>query len=604
MNLRNHKHSKKPKTHIAPRGQAPAGKRTFSQRAAAWFRRLRVRVTRSFAKAKPKIASFFAEVRKGSPRAIGVLGAAVVLLVVLPLMLILLPGKDKQPTEADLPAVVLAEEGNMQLDAYAMGASNYAGDTIAPTPSPTPEPEVDPREGGILKKGMTSPVVALIQEQLMDLGYMDSDEPTEYFGPATKDAVELFQRQHAELGLTRDGCVGAQTFEALFSEQATSYVVTVGVKDTDVREIQVRLRALGYLDTKPTEYFGTDTEDAVKLFQTRNGLSADGMVGAQTRELLYSEDAKANYLERGAVSERVRSAQKRLAKLGYYTGEADGKYGTGTEDAMRIFQQNHGLIADGYLGPQTEELLNSSSAQPYAIIFGMSGSNVKKVQTRLKELNYMSSKDVDGYFGSGTEAAVRSFQNRNSLSVDGKVGAKTLAALNSSSAKKASSSSSSSGSSSGSSSSGSSSTDNSSSGSSSSGSSSSSSGSVSKGASVDAFIAAAQSKLGARYKKAGKGPDTFDCSGFVYWCLKQAGVNQSYMTSSAWQKTTKYKRISSMSDLKRGDVVSFKGHVGIYLGSGQMIDASSTQGKVRVTTGHMKDSSYWTKNFVCGYRIF
>ena len=120
---------------------------------------------------------------------------------------------------------------------------------------------------------------------------------------------------------------------------------------------------------------------------------------------------------------------------------------------------------------------------------------------------------------------------------------------------------------------------------------------------METFISVAKSKMGSKYVRGGKGPNTFDCSGFVYWCLNQAGVSQSYMTSASWQKTTKYQRISSMSSLKRGDVISYKGHVGIYLGDGQMIDASSSEGKIRICS-NIQSSSYWTRNFVCGFRIF
>ena len=72
-----------------------------------------------------------------------------------------------------------------------------------------------------------------------------------------------------------------------------------------------------------------------------------------------------------------------------------------------------------------------------------------------------------------------------------------------------------------------------------------------------------------------KGPNTFDCSGFVYWALNKAGVSQGYMTSSGWGSCTKYEREYDFNSLKRGDVVVFSGHVGIYLGGGSMIDASS-----------------------------
>ena len=67
---------------------------------------------------------------------------------------------------------------------------------------------------------------------------------------------------------------------------------------------------------------------------------------------------------------------------------------------------------------------------------GDSGSAVKKVQQRLKKLGYYSG-TVDGDYGGGTKTAVKNFQKRNGLTANGKVNSKTLAKLNSSSAKKA-----------------------------------------------------------------------------------------------------------------------------------------------------------------------
>ena len=107
--------------------------------------------------------------------------------------------------------------------------------------------------------------------------------------------------------------------------------------------------------------------------------------------------------------------------------------------------------------------------------------------------------------------------------------------------------------------------------------------------------------MGCDYVRGGKGPNTFDCSGFVYYCLNKAGVKQSYMTSSTWRNVTKYQRIGSMKEIKAGDVVVFYGHVGIALSNSQMIDASSGDDEVRTT---QLSKSYWVKNFICAYRIF
>lgn len=576
------------------RGVAGNAKRNTGVR--IFSRATRVRMRAATARARSLLNAFAIQVKRRSPRALSVLGLLLVIVIGIPAAIIL--GSSNNRAAATLPAATPTPPGLvMDVGAYTLSAggqdvASASGIVPTPTPSPSPTPEPHPNNT-VIKEGMVAPVVAEIQERLMDLGYMDWDEPTTKYGPITKNAVKLFQRQHK---LTIDGCVGLETYTLLMSDQAQKYVISIGIEDHDVKELQIRLRELGYLD-KATEYFGTETEAAVKKFQERNGLYPDGKVGEQTREMLYSEDAKANYFERGEVSEKLRTYQNRLKKLGYLTTEADGKYGNDTENAVKRFQERNGLIADGYLGPQTIEYLMSSDAQANALMIGMKGSDVERVQQRLKELKYL--KTVDGYFGSGTESAVRAFQERNGLSVDGKVGKHTMNVLMSSDAKKASSSGSSGSSSSGSSGSSSS----GSSGSSSSGSSGSSSSSK-NGANVETFIAIAKSKLGSKYVRAGKGPNTFDCSGFVYWCLNQAGVKQGYMTSSAWQKTTKYQRITSMNALERGDIVSFKGHVGIYLGDGKMIDASSSEGKVRITSSTIQNSSYWKRNFVAGFRVF
>ena len=74
------------------------------------------------------------------------------------------------------------------------------------------------------------------------------------------------------------------------------------------------------------------------------------------------------------------------------------------------------------------------------------------------------------------------------------------------------------------------------------------------------------------------------------------------MTSAGWAKSDLLK-VTSMSDLKKGDIVCFKGHVGIYMGDGDMIDASSSFGGIRIAK-NILGSSYWKKMFICGRRVF
>ena len=68
-----------------------------------------------------------------------------------------------------------------------------------------------------------------------------------------------------------------------------------------------------------------------------------------------------------------------------------------------------------------------------ALAKGMKGEDVKAVQVRLAALGYYDGK-LDGSFGAGTRDAVKLFQARNGMKVDGKVGPRTLAKLNATSA--------------------------------------------------------------------------------------------------------------------------------------------------------------------------
>ena len=78
-------------------------------------------------------------------------------------------------------------------------------------------------------------------------------------------------------------------------------------------------------------------------------------------------------------------------------------------------------------------LVTITSADAASYQRGSSGDTVRQIQTKLKQWGYYSGA-VDGVYGRGTEKAVRYFQQKNGLSVDGKAGAKTLAALGISSA--------------------------------------------------------------------------------------------------------------------------------------------------------------------------
>lgn len=79
---------------------------------------------------------------------------------------------------------------------------------------------------------------------------------------------------------------------------------------------------------------------------------------------LYARPTEA-LLRSGSTGLEVRQMQERLQKLGYYSGDLDGKYGGGTKAAVERFQAQHGLQPDGMAGPATLAKLESDQAQPF-----------------------------------------------------------------------------------------------------------------------------------------------------------------------------------------------------------------------------------------------
>jgi peptidoglycan hydrolase-like protein with peptidoglycan-binding domain len=104
---------------------------------------------------------------------------------------------------------------------------------------------------------------------------------------------------------------------------------------------------------------------------------------------------------------------------------ADGIFGPKTEEIVKTYQDLVGLPADGIVGPQTWTSLTGS--QGSAVRRGDTGERVKAAQNELVRNQY--SLAVDGIFGDKTDAAVRQFQGRVHLIVDGIVGPNTWRAL-------------------------------------------------------------------------------------------------------------------------------------------------------------------------------
>ena len=178
-------------------------------------------------------------VRKKQPRALITLGSAAA--AVIAVAVIIISGGGKAAAQEEIASFLLPEDAvNIAAAMTPAPEATYA----APTPEPTPTPVS-------MGKGATGAQVKAVQERLMELGYMDYDEPTEKYGSVTKEAVEVFQRRH---GLTVDGYIGEETYDRLMRADALPYMATVGDEGTDIEELQKRLVELDYMKKAPV-YF-------------------------------------------------------------------------------------------------------------------------------------------------------------------------------------------------------------------------------------------------------------------------------------------------------------------------------------------------------------
>ena len=371
------------------------------------------------------------------------------------------------------------------------GEEQPGGEQEAPGETPFGDGLGNESVGKLLYKlGDDNSDIARIQETLMNLGYMDSDEPTTKFGSALEDAVKRIQRTHY---LEETGTVDEKLMALLESGTAMPYVIERGNKGNDVLMLQTRLNELGFYQDKNNGYFGVATENAVGMFQAKNELTVNGRADLETRSVLYSP--KARYSDD--------SMQDPNLPLETGTPAQPSPTATRRPDAS----------------PTPRETPKPSSTPK---------PNVTPTPTRTPAI---TPRPTQGPAPTPTQPP---------------------------------------------------------------------------SANVETFISILTAQLGKPYVWSTEGPDSFDCSGLVYYCLRQAGVRVSRYTAAGYSQVESWGLISRQSDLKRGDLVFFSNssgyinHVGVYLGYNSYIHASSSAGEVVISSWN----NWAVTNFELGRRVF
>ena len=292
-----------------------------------------------------------------------------------------------------------------------------------------------------LEKGSTGSAVKDLQTKLKKLGYYDAYVDGDY-GDTTVAAVKAFQKKY---NLTADGIAGKETLKKLDSvyknadSDKDDDSLRMGDSGSAVKDLQTKLKKLGYYSGTVDSTFGSGTYAAVRAFQKKYNLTADGVAGSETLKKLDSayknadSDKDDDSLRKGATGSAVKDLQTKLKKLGFYNAYVDGSYGDTTVAAVKAFQKKYNLTADGVAGSETLKKLDSAyknadsntSTDDDSLRKGATGTAVKTLQTNLKKLGFYTAY-VDGSFGATTESAVKAFQRKYGLTADGVAGSATL----------------------------------------------------------------------------------------------------------------------------------------------------------------------------------
>lgn len=192
---------------------------------------------------------------------------------------------------------------------------------------------------------------------------------------------------------------------------------------------------------------------------------------------------------------------------------------------------------------------------------GDMGPEVAQIQSQLIALGYKPG-PADGEFGSMTTTAVIAFQNDRGLEADGVVGPETFRLLVGRDIP------------------------------------------VSRGNSVSAvrrLLQTATQYVGVPYMFGGNSPNGFDCSGFTRYVFAKIGISLPRMADEQFELGQPV----SKARLQQGDLVYFTtyasgvSHVGIYLGDGKFISATSSRG---VAIDHL-ENSYWGPRYIGARRV-
>ncbi len=287
---------------------------------------------------------------------------------------------------------------------------------------------------GCYKKPEVCFLISKIKNYLSLLGYpiYDYSKKIDYF---TKKSLDAFQKDYNflvnvefsnELLKKLEEIIAEKNLQETFVTEYTigdaNQILEPGERGEPVKDLQKNLYDLGYYRGKIDGIYGPNTETAVRNFQKNNNLPVTGTVDQNTLFAILS--ANQPTLSLGSNMDEVRELELILQTLGYFKGNPNAVFDKETQDAVKKFQTDSGITADGIVGRNTwrklEEAFNPGPFLPTGelpnLIFTSSGAYVELLQNLLKELGYLEGQTF-GYFGPKTSKAVENYRRSKGLPV-------------------------------------------------------------------------------------------------------------------------------------------------------------------------------------------
>lgn len=323
-----------------------------------------------------------------------------------------------------------------------------------------------------------------------------------------------------------------------------------GLTSSAIADIQSALKALGYLEN-PSGTYDSATRAAIEMFQEDNALPTDGIAGDETLALLLSDSAK-NW----TLADGIYTGDKRI----WREPPKDGVDGWSSITADKISAYSGSSVTS----TGAECKLGTASVNPNAIPIGTElyipgygyaiAADVNAYKNKVNHLTKEPLNMIDLWFASKEDA--RKWENKHNFTI----------LYRSADARPAR-----------------------------------------EAPTADAIASTAKNQVGKEYVLNASGPDEFDCSGLVYYVLNECGIAVDRKDCAGYAQNADWGKIESLSDVKAGGILFFHSanssdiqHAGIAVSSKNMIDASSSHGKV---VKRSCNTDYWNRHFAFARRV-